>query len=155
MTLQMASLWLYSAMASVVFGASVYESLVVHPAWGRKPPESIVAFMGTPVGRMNVAAFWIPAAPLFALSALIAVGVAAMQGALNPMLTVSAACAVAGVAWTLIYFRPTITRFLGQQGGNVPADRLQAEVRRWIALNWIRVALVAVSWFGVLAASRP
>jgi hypothetical protein len=27
-------------MVSLVFGAAVYEALVVHPAWSRKPPES-------------------------------------------------------------------------------------------------------------------
>src|ERR1700757_1919085 len=146
MTLHTMFLWLYSAMASLVFGATVYEALAVHPAWSRKPPESFVAFMGTPVGRMNIAAFWIPVAPLFALSALASVGAAAMQGTLNLMLIASAACAVAAVAWTLIYFRPTIARLLEQQGGNAPAERLQAEARRWIVLNWIRVVLVAVSW---------
>ena len=64
------------------------------------------------------------------------------------MLTVTA------VAWTLTYFRPTVVRFLEQQGNNAPAERLQAEARRWIVLNWIRVALITVSWFGVLAASH-
>ena len=147
-------LWLYSAMASLVFGAAVYEALVVHPAWSRKPPESFVAFMGTPVGRMNLAAFWIPVAPLLALSAVASVAVAAIQGTLTPVLIASAACAVIAVAWTLIYFRPTVARFLEQQGGNAPAERLQAEARRWIVLNWIRVVLIVVSWFGVLAASH-
>lgn len=154
MTLHTVFLWLYLAMASLVFGATVYEALVVHPAWSRKPPESFAAFMGTPLGRMNIAAFWMPVAPLFALSAIVSVAVAAIQGTPNLMLIVSAACAVIAVAWTLAYFRPTVTRLLEQQGGNAPAERLQAETRRWIALNWIRVALVVVSWFGVLVASR-
>jgi Domain of unknown function (DUF1772) len=152
MTLQTASLWFYSAMASLVFGAAVYEAIVVHPAWSRKPPESFVAFMGTPLGRMNIAGFWIPVAPLFALSALASVGAAGMEGTLNRMLLASAACGVTAVAWTLIYFRPTVTRFLEQQGGDAPAERLQAEARRWIVLNWIRVVLIVVSWVGVLAA---
>lgn len=154
MTLYAAVLWLYSAISSLVFGAAVYEALVVHPAWSRKPPESFVAFMSTPVGRMNIAAFWIPVAPLFALSALASVAAAATQGTPNLMLIVSAACAVTVVAWTLIYFRPTIARFLERQGDNARPDRLQAEARRWIVLNWIRVALIAVSWCGVLAASH-
>ena len=51
MTLHTVFLWLYSAMASLVFGATVYEALVVHPAWSRKPPESFVAFMGTSTER--------------------------------------------------------------------------------------------------------
>lgn len=152
MTLYEVFLWLYSAMASLVFGATVYETLVVHPAWSRKPPESFSSFMGTPAGRMNLPAFWIPVAPLFALSGLAAVAVAAMQGKPNLMLITSAFCAVTTVAWTLLYFRPTITRLLEQQGGNDPAEQMQAEARQWIALNWIRAALVAVSWFGVIAA---
>ena len=154
MTFHAAVLWLYSGTASLVFGAAAYETLVVHPAWSRKPPESFVAFMGTPVGRMNLGTFWMPAAPLLALSALASVAAAAMKGTPSPMLIASAACAVTAVAWTLIYFRPTVVRFLEQQGGNAPAERLQAEARRWIVLNWIRVALMAVSWFGAVAASH-
>jgi hypothetical protein len=47
MTLHTVFLWLCSAMAYLVFVATVYEALVVHPAWSRKPPESFMAFMGT------------------------------------------------------------------------------------------------------------
>ena len=71
-----------------------------------------------------------PSNPLFALSALAAVVAATMQRTPNVMLIASAACAVTVVAWTLIYFRPTVARFLEQQGGNVHPERLQAEARR-------------------------
>jgi hypothetical protein len=64
---------------------------------------------------------------------------------------VSSVCAVAGVAWTLIYFRPTIERFLGSAGPDVPADRLQVEVRRWVRLNWVRAGLVVIAWCGALS----
>jgi Domain of unknown function (DUF1772) len=152
MTLYTTVLWFYSVMASLVFGASAYESLVVHPAWSRKPPESFVGFVGSPVSRMNIPAFWVPVAPLYALSGLGAFGLAFSAGAQGVPLTASAACAVVGVAWTLAYFRPTITRFLEEGGGNTPVGRLQSEARRWILLNWIRVVLVAVSWWGALTA---
>jgi len=102
MTLHTVFLWLYSAVASLVFGATIYEALVVHPAWSRKPPESFVAFMGTPVGRMNLAAFWIPVVPLFALSAVASVAVAAMRGTPNLALIASAACAVIAVVWAIM-----------------------------------------------------
>jgi hypothetical protein len=72
----------------------------------------------------------------------------ARQGA---AIIASAVCAVAGVAWTLTYFRPTIERFLRDGGGNMPAERLQVEARRWIRLNWVRVGLVAISWWGALS----
>lgn len=152
MTLYITFLWFYAAMASLVFGASVYETLVVHPAWSRKPPESFRGFVGTPVSRMNIPAFWIPVAPLYALSALAALGLALHTGNQGIALIVSAACAVGVVAWTLLYFRPTIERFLEAGGGTTPAERLPIEAQRWIRLNWIRTGLVAISWWGVLSA---
>ena len=38
MTLNTSVLWFYAVAVSLVFGASVYETVVVHPAWSRKPP---------------------------------------------------------------------------------------------------------------------
>lgn len=151
MTLNALALWFYAVMVSAVFGASVYETLVVHPAWSRKPPESFRGFVGTPISRMNIPMFWMPVAPLYALSALGALGVAVGTGSQGAAIITSATCAVAGVAWTLLYFRPTIERFLGDGGGNTPAERLQVEARRWIRLNWVRVGLVAISWWGAIS----
>jgi hypothetical protein len=153
MTLYATVLWLYVVMASVVLGAGVYESFVVHPAWSRKPPESFVSFVGTPIGRMNIAAFWAPVTPFYALSGLGALVVALSAGSPPVPLTVSVACAVLVVVWTLVYFRPNIHLFLDLGGGNTPAERLQSEARRWVLLNWIRVALTAVSWCGALRAA--
>jgi Anthrone oxygenase len=152
MTLYVTVLWLYVVMASTVFGGTVYEALVVHPAWSRKPPESFVAFVGAPIGRMNIAAFWKLAAPLFALSAVVALATAFWVGAQGSPLILSATCAVAAVAWTLAYFRPTIERFLEQGDGNASDERLQSEAQRWIWLNWVRSVMVAVAWWGSLAA---
>jgi hypothetical protein len=151
MTIYTMALWFYSVMASLVLGASLYETLVVHPAWSRKPPESFVGFVGEPVSRMNIPAFWVPVAPLFAGSALGALALAFMAGTAGAPLIASSTSTVLGVAWTLAYFRPTIARFLEQGGGDTPADRLPGEARRWITLNWFRVALVGVSWWGALA----
>lgn len=150
MTLSLALQWLYAVMASTVFGATIYEALVVHPAWSRKPPESLVAFMGAPIGRMNIAAFWKVVAPLYALTGIGALVVARSAGSAATGLIVSAVCAVVTVAWTLAYFRPTIERLLGAGAGNTPAERLPGEVRRWIVLNWIRAGLVVISWWGAI-----
>ena len=130
MTLYATFLWLYAVMTSVVLGAGVYESCVVHPAWSRKPPESFVGFMGAPISRMNIGAFWAPMTPLYALSGLGALVVALSTGRPSLPLTVSVACAVVAVVWTLVYFRPNIHRFLDVEGGKTPADRLQSEARR-------------------------
>ena len=153
MTLYTIALWFYSVLASLVFGASVYETLVVHPAWSRQPPESFAGFAGASLSRMNIAAFWKPVAPLFALSGLGALALAFWAGAQGAPLIASSTCAVLAVAWTLAYFRPTIVRFLEQGGGNTPADRLRSEARRWIRLNWVRTAMVAIAWWGATLAA--
>src|SRR5512138_2899817 len=143
MTLYTIALWFYSIFSSLVFGASIYENLVVHPPWGRQPPESLVGFVGAPISRMNIGAFWKPVAPLFALSGLGALALAFRAGTEGAPLIVSSTCAVLAVAWTLAYFRrSTIVRFLDNGGGNTPADRLRSDARRWIRLNWIRTAMV-------------
>jgi len=152
MTVYTPVLWFYALMASVVFGATVYETLVVHPAWSRKPPESFRGFVGTPISRMNIPMFWKVVAPLYALSGLGVLGLALWTGSQGLAIIASAVCAVAVVAWTLTYFRPTIERFLGEGGGNTPAERSQVEARRWIRLNWVRAGLVALSWWGALSA---
>ena len=152
MTLYTTVLWFYSVMASLVFGAGVYENLVVHPAWSRKPPESFVGFVGSPVSRMNISAFWMAATPLYLLSGLGALAVALWAGSRDVPLILSAVCAVSAVMWPLAYFRPTIHRFLDDGGGNIPAGRLLSQARRWTRLNWIRMALVAVSWWGAFTA---
>jgi hypothetical protein len=152
MTLYASVLWFYVVMVSVVFGATVYEVFVVHPAWSRKPPESFRGFVGSPISEMKIGTFWKPVAPLYALSALAALGLARQAGNQGVDIIASAASAVVGVAWTLVYFRPTIERFLGNGGGNAPAERLQVEARRWVQLNWVRAGLVAVSWWGALSA---
>jgi hypothetical protein len=101
---------------------------------------------------MNIGRFWAPITPVYALSG-VAAWVAARSFASPPApLTVSVACAVLAVVWTLVYFRPRVVRYLDQGGGNTPAERLQSEVRQWVLLNGIRVAIVAVSWWGALEA---
>src|SRR4029079_10955770 len=140
MTLYTIALWLYSLLASLVFGASVYETLVVHPAWSRQPPESFVGFVGAPISRMNIAAFWIPVAPLFALSGLGALALAFRAGTQSAPLIASSICAVLGVAWTLAYFRPTVVRFLEKGGGSTHGDRLRCEARLWLRLHSARHA---------------
>ena len=152
MTLYATALWFYSVMVSLVFGAGMYEIFVVHPAWSRTPPEPVVGFVGSPVSRMNLPAFWAPVTPLYASSGLGALAVALWAGSRDMPLILSAVCAVSALAWTLAYFRPTIHRLLQDGGGNTPAGRLQSEARRWVRLNWIRVGLVAISWWGALTA---
>jgi hypothetical protein len=107
MTLYAPVQWFYAVMVSVVFGASVYEALVVHPAWSRKPsnPSRIRGHAGQSDGFAEV---------LGARGAAVRTewtrhaGARAFGPKPGGAIIVSAVCAVAVVAWTLLYFRPTI-----------------------------------------------
>ena len=121
MTIYTITLWLYAVMASLVFGATIYETLVVHPAWSRNPPESFAGFV-VPASRMQIAAFWIPIAPAYALSGLAALALAFRAGTQDGPLVLSSLCAVLVVGWTIVYFRPNVARFLDMRGGHSPSD---------------------------------
>ena len=66
-TLYTTGLWFYSVMASLVFGASIYEALVVHPAWSRKP-RSPLRIHGATMGRRWTCGGSGPQASLYALA---------------------------------------------------------------------------------------
>jgi hypothetical protein len=146
-----AALFLYASVAAVMFGATVYETVVVHPAWSRQIPASLDGFNSIPASRLNLPAFWVPAAPILVLSALLALGAAIAEGRATAYLITSVVSAVAAVVWTLVYFRPNVTRFITDRA-SIPPERLAPAVRRWIVFNWFRLALVTLAWLGVLHA---
>ena len=146
-----AAVYLYATVMAIAFGATVYETLVVHPAWSRQLPVSIEGFANHPASRLNLPAFWVPTAPLLVLSGLLAVGMAVAAERETLLLVFSVGSATAAVVWTLLYFRPTVTRFM-TDFANIPAATLDAAVRRWIALNYVRLVLVTMAWLGVMHA---
>jgi hypothetical protein len=119
MTLYTPVLWFYAVMVSLVFGASVYETVVVHPAWSRKPPESFRGFVGTPISRMNLPTFWAPVAPLYALSGFGALGLALWTGNQDWAIIASAACAIVGLCGPWCTFAPRSSGFLETKAGTL------------------------------------
>ena len=144
-----ATLFLYASVAAAMFGATLYETLVVHPAWSRQVPASLEGFNSIPASRLNLPAFWVPAAPVFVLTGLLALGAATLERRVTAYLMISVVCAVAAVVWTLVYFRPNVTRFITDRA-SLPPERLAPAVRQWIVFNWFRLALVTIAWLGVL-----
>jgi len=144
-----AALFLYATITALIFGATVYETLVVHPAWSRQVPASLEGFNSIPASRLDLLLFWVPAVPLLVLSGLLAVGVAQAAERLTTMLITSVAAGTAAVVWTLVYFRPNVTKFMTDRA-SIPAETLAPAVRRWINLNYLRLVLVTVAWLGVM-----
>lgn len=144
-----AAVFTYATITAILFGATVYETLVVHPAWSRQVPESLDGFNSIPASRLNLPAFWVPAGPIFVLSGLLAAGTALAADRLTTLLIVSVAAATTAVVWTVVYFRPNVTKF-NTNRSSIPAETLAPAVRRWIILNYLRLVLLIVAWLGVL-----
>lgn len=57
---------------------------------------------------------------------------------------------------TLAYFRPALIGMIVHHGAGCAPESLATEARRWVALNWVRVAAVAASLaMGVRALLLP
>lgn len=144
-------IWIYTTLASVILGATIYEALVVHPAWSRNPPRSLTSFNSDPDSRLDLPGFWVPISPAYALSGIVALMLAGVTRGLETRLVISAICALAAVIWTLVYFRPTVDRLINATDV-VPAAELPHIVGRWLSLNRLRLLLVVIAWWGAVRA---
>ena len=77
---------------------------------------------------MNIPAFWVPVAPLYALSALAALGLAFRAGSQGVALIVSTACAVAGVRGPCCTFAPPSNGFLKREAGTLQPNAFKSRL---------------------------
>jgi hypothetical protein len=101
--------------------------------------------------------FWSGATPVLGLVALAAL--LTSFGTPRPHMIwriASTGLLLIAVAATLLYFRPSIIHLVAEHGGGQPDDVIAAQMRRWVMLNWVRIAAVAVSiGMGVRALLLP
>lgn len=133
--------------ACVVLGGGLYEAVAVWPLVASDPPRSLEAtnqVLAVP-DRAGMF-FWSWATP-----GLGVVGLTALLtsfGVPQPHRTwrlASTGLLLIVIAATLLYFRPTIIGLVVGHGGGLPDDVIAAQMRQWVTLNWMRVALLAVS----------
>jgi hypothetical protein len=131
----------------IVLGGALYEALAVWPLVAADPPRSLAATNQVlAVARLAGMFFWSWATPGVGLVALAALFTS--FGTPRPYMTwriASSVLLLLVVAWTLLYFRPTIVSLVVSHGGGQPDDVIAAQMRRWVLLNWVRIAATAVS----------
>jgi hypothetical protein len=131
----------------IVLGGALYEAVAVWPLVAADPPRSLAATnqVLAVAGRAGMF-FWswaTPGAGLVGLAALVT-----SVGTPRPHTIwrmASTLLLLLVVAWTLLYFRPTIVSLVVGHGGGQPDDVIAAQMRRWVLLNWVRIAATAVS----------
>ncbi|HEV2719919.1 MAG TPA: DUF1772 domain-containing protein [Thermoanaerobaculia bacterium] len=144
-----AALWVLVILLGLQLGAGMYETLVIVPLWSSNPPSSIAVFFGQPLRPDPGRRLWIYLSPLTAIVSIANLGLAWFSA--EPRRTwwlAGAACAVIVLAATFAYFVPAILALA--KSANDPAAA--AKARRWVALNWIRAALLVIAWLAVLKA---
>lgn len=152
------SLWLFVLGTALILGAGLYEALVVVPFWSAGVPASLAE--GNPLLRVPMRygqVFWpffTPALGLIALLALVT-SFGSSPRYLAWRLAATGLLLLVSIA-TLVYFRPAIIGLVVHHGAGRTPDAVNAEARRWVALNWVRVLAVAASLaMGVRALLLP
>jgi hypothetical protein len=131
----------------IVLGGALYEALAVWPLVASDPPRSLsVANQVLAVAGRAGMFFWSWATPGVGLVGLAAL--ATSFGTPRPHMIwriASIVLLLLVVAWTLLYFRPTIVSLVVGHGGGQPDDVIAAQMHRWVLLNWVRIAATALS----------
>jgi hypothetical protein len=144
-------LWAFVLNLGTAFGAGIYEHRAVLPRWfvtsrgGEEAWDAERARSADPGRR-----FWVWATTLPLTLLTLTSGVLAWQagGVAGSWWLTSAGLALAERALTFGYFIPVMVRLLGPA---VPADAARI-ARRWMALNYLRHALVLAAWMAALRA---
>jgi hypothetical protein len=152
------TLWLFVIGTALIFGAGLYENLVVVPFWSTAAPGSLAE--GNPLLAVPVRAgrvFWSVFTPALGFIALLALATSfgTPPRHLAWRVAASGLLLVVSIA-TLVYFRPAIVGMVVEHGAGRTPDALAAEAHRWVALNWVRILAVAASLvMGVRALLLP
>jgi hypothetical protein len=152
------TLWLFVIGTALIFGAGLYENLVVVPFWSTGAPASLAE--GNPLLAVHVRAgrvFWSVFTPALGLIALLtlATSFGTPPRHLTWRIAASGLLLVVSIV-TLVYFRPALIGMVVEHGAGRTPEALGEEVHRWVALNWVRILGVAASLaMGVRALLLP
>jgi hypothetical protein len=147
-------LWLFVIALGLDLGAGIYEARIVVPLWANGVPETLAE--GNPFARVAIDAgmrFWAYLTSGVAILALLALIFGLRTPAPERLWrTIAAVAELCMVAWTLLYFRPTLVRLFMGHGEGLTKEAISATVRRWVALSRVRIVVTFAAWCAALGA---
>jgi hypothetical protein len=145
--------WLLAMSFAAVWGAHLYQTTVLFPAWVSELPKSLVQWVASPYS-MRVPGFFQRVVSVLYTFASIAVVVAVVTGLrMRLSLGVAGVCGFIHLALNLLIFLPTNVK-LGFDPGGPGASSLDPQMVKMLVRRWGRWNLVrfGVETAGLIAA---
>jgi hypothetical protein len=145
-------LWLFVINLGIAFGAGLYESRIMFPQWLIFSAESGYQWNAEAARQANTGLrFWVhvTTVPLTLLSLANLAAAWRAQGTIRGWWLVAAGVSLAERIFTFLYFIPTMVRLMGDTLSRPEAVSLASQ---WDNLNYVRHAIVLVSWLAALKA---
>jgi len=143
-------LWIAIVAWSLWFGGLMYEMVVILPLWSSSLPESVIEWNSRPQFIVNPTRFFAPVAVTTILSSLAGLISGWNLSNRRLWLILSAVCAMATLAFTIVYFFPKNEVLFRNQFAGLSGEEITAIANGWITANWIRVCIMAVGFFAAL-----
>jgi hypothetical protein len=155
MDVREAALWLYVVLVSLVFGGALFERLVLVSAWSSAPPRSIRDWNLNPALKLDPGRYFrFVTPPLMVLAPVMLYITWSTDGAARTVMLMSTGATIVALIATFAYYLPTLTHITMRQGEGLDDGQLVRKARRWVALQYVRLALVAFAWLTALCAFR-
>ncbi|MGV0606701.1 hypothetical protein [Mycolicibacterium sp. XJ1904] len=130
-------------LACVVFGDGLYGTVVVDPAWPKRP-----GIIQAHNGGLSRRRFWIPAHTSFEVLLVVALIASGSYADVRTALLVALASHAVMRVWSLVDFIPKAVAF--ERGD--PAEVDEAAAVRWTRRSWLRLPLDLVTCIAMLTA---
>jgi hypothetical protein len=148
------SLFIASLLAAMELGGSLYEALVVYPAWSASPPATLALLQGP--NSVNSTPFWIPIHVSLEIMLAVALALNWRARARRNLVLLGIGIHMLVRVWTFMYFIPEILAFTSIAPNGPYSGELVACTELWGQLGWIRRALIGLdSVLLLLALMRP
>jgi hypothetical protein len=151
MMIEDVALWALVIALGLQTGAGIYETRVILPLWASDPPSSVTAFFGRPSRPDSGKRLWIFLSPLTMLITIVNLVLALRSDAPDRTWWITgAALGLAVLVATFAYFVPVLNTL--PRAAELPPAQVAAMVRRWVALNYVRLVMIIAAWLAALRA---
>jgi hypothetical protein len=136
------TLLLTTLVAAMEVGGSLYEALVVYPAWSAAPPATLALLQGP--NSLQSTPFWIPIHVTLEILLVVALALNWRAPRRRTLILAGLGVHVLVRVWTFLYFVPEIMAFTTTATDGAYSTELAARVAMWGALGWLRRALIVL-----------